>query len=54
MHSLKSHIKKLYDRFKNGSNNFNNNQSIEKYNRKNLTRELTEVIELVTTKSKAL
>ena len=54
VHSLKSHIKKLYDRFKNGSNNFNNNQSIEMYNRKNLTRELSEIIKLVTTKSKAL
>ena len=51
VHSLKSHIKKLYDRFKNGSNNSNTNQSIEKYNRKNLTRELSEIIGLVTRKS---
>ena len=51
VHSLKSHIKKLYERFKNGSNNSNTNQSIEKYNRKNLTRELSEIIELVTRKS---
>ena len=50
-HSLKSHIKKLYDRFKNGSNNSNTNQSIENYNRKNLTRELSEIIGLVTRKS---
>ncbi len=50
-HFLKSHIKKLYDRFKNGSNNSNINQSIEKYNRKNLTRELTEIIESVAKKS---
>ena len=54
MHSQQlqqSHIKKLYDRFKNGSNNSNTNQSIEKYNRKNLTRELSEIIGLVTRKS---
>ena len=50
-HSLKSHIKKLYDRFKNGSNNSSTNQSIEKYNRKNLTRGLSEIIGLVTRKS---
>ena len=51
VHSLKSYIKKLYDRFKNGSNNSNTNQSIEKYNRKNLTKELSEIIGLVTRKS---
>ena len=51
VHSLKSHIKKLYERFKNGSNNSNTNQSIEKYNRKNLTKELSEIIGLVTRKS---
>ena len=50
-HSLKSHIKKLYDRYKNGTNNSSTNQSIEKYNRKNLTRELSEIIGLVTRKS---
>ena len=49
--ALKSHIKKLYDRFKNGLNISNTNQSIENYNRKNLTRELSEIIGLVTRKS---
>jgi len=51
VHFLKSHIKKLYDRFKNGSNNSNNNKSIEKYNRKNLTKKLTEIVESVAVKS---
>ena len=49
--SLKSHIKKLYNRFINGSNNLNNDTNIEKYNRKNLTKKLIEIVESVTVKS---
>ncbi len=51
VYSLKSHIKKLYDRFKNDSNNSNNDHSIEKYNRKNLTRKLAEIIVSITKKN---
>ena len=51
VNSLKPHIEKLYDRFKNDSNNSSNNHSIDKYHRKNLTKKLTEIIESVSEKS---